>query len=200
MISVEDLLAWLGNPSESDVDTLLEALEERAVDFIQNETDRYFGADAEQTEYVVGDGSGKLYIRERPADITSVEYRTAPGEAWIAITEGASDGWELRLPRSETDGGYLLRKGGSVWTSDYEFRVIYDFGYTAGAEPGEIRQAVIDVVAFLYNERGREGLKSETIGDYSYSIMAEATGKRSILTSIPGLERIIQRWKGLVYA
>ena len=199
MIDVSDLKVWLGNPSEPGVGTLLTSLEARAVEIIEAETLRYFGTSITHTELLEGDGSRALRIRERPAAVTSVEYRPYPGEAWAAITGGDADGWELQLPRG-VGGGVLMRKSGYRWTCGYEFRVIYDFGYTAGAEPGDIRQAVFDIVSFLYNERGREGLRGETIGDYSYSVMAEATGKRSMLTSMPTLAATIARWKGLVYA
>lgn len=200
MINVADLEAWLGSPSESGVATLLTSLETRAVEILEHETERYFGASTTHTEILVGDGTSRLRIRERPASITSVEYRTRPGESWTAITEGATDGWELHLPRGGVAGGVLLRTNGYAWTSGYEFRVIYDFGYTAGQEPGDIRQAVLDIVSFLYHERGREGLRGETVGDYSYSVMAEATGKRSMLTAVPGLASTVNRWRGQVYA
>jgi hypothetical protein len=86
-----------------------------------------------------------------------------------------------------------------VWRCGYEYRAIYPFGYTVGAEPGDIRLAVKQIVALFYNERGREGLRGETIGDYSYSILATAVGRRE-LTSVPGLAETIADWRGAVYA
>lgn len=201
MIAVADLLAWLGNPSEPGVSTLLTALEARAVEILETETGRHFGASAPLTEYLRGDGATKLRLNENPAAITSVEYRTYVGEAWTAIASGDADGWELRAPPAgSVAGATLLRKAGYRWSTSYEYKVAYSFGYTAGAEPGDIQQAVMEIVAFLYQERGREGLRGETIGDYSYSVMAEATGKRNMLTSSPTLAETITRWKGLVYA
>lgn len=200
MIDVAELKTWLGNPSEPGLTDLLTALEADAVGLLEYETERYFGAEVEHTEELVGDGSEKLRIRERPSAITSVEYRSLPGESWTAIAGGDEDGWELRLPASESAGGILVRKNGNVWTDNYEFRVIYDFGYTPGQEPGEIRLAVMRIVSFLYRDRGREGLRSESVGDYSFSILAETSGKRDILSAVPGLDRTIRRWRGVVYA
>lgn len=199
MIAVADLLAWLGAPDEPGVTTLLTALEARAVDIVQQETERYFGASTTRTEYVRGDGTDVLRLRERPATVTTLEYRIYPGDAWTALAAAGSDGWELRLPASETAGSVLLRKAGLCWSSCYEFKATYTFGYTAGAEPGEIRQAVMDLVAFKFNERGREGLRSETIGDYSYTTLVDTMGKRDLL-QVPGLMRTLSRWRGPVYA
>lgn len=200
MIDVADLRAWLGDPSEPGINDLLTALEVRAVDIVEQETERYFGTAGARTEYVKGDGTNVLRLRERPAAVTTLEYRAYVGDTWTAIATGDSDGWELRLPLSESAGTVLLRKAGAVWSSCYEYKATYTFGYTAGAEPGEIRQAVMDLVAFLYNERGRAGLKSETVGDHSYSTMVDVSGQRSIVTAIPGLARTLARWRGLVYA
>lgn len=201
MISVDDLLPWLGNPGEPGVSQVLEALEARAVEIIQSETDRYFGAAIEHIEQLVGDGSGSLYLRERPfaesesIEGTVVEYRAQTGDAWVEIAAGGSDGWELEYPRPVWLGAVLRRSGGGVWTKGYQYRITYTFGYAAGEEPGDIRQAVIDLVSFKYNERGREGLKSETIGDYSYTHMDPAD-----LASLPETADTVQRWRGMVFA
>lgn len=198
MISADDLLAWLGNPSDPGVTTVLTALEVRAVEIIQSETDRYFGTPIEHVEQLEGDGSDKLYLRERPfpeaesVEGTVVEYRAETGDAWVAMD--ASD-WELEYPRPIWLGAVLRRAGGDVWEDGYQYRVTYTFGYEAGEEPGDVRQAVIDLVAFKYHERGREGLRSETIGDYSYTRVNAAD-----IQSLPETADTVQRWRGMVFA
>lgn len=199
MIDIADLKAWLGNPTEAGVDTLLTSLEARAVDLVQRETERYFGASESHTEILLGNGSTVLWLKERPSALTSVEERLGPGDAWVAVGENDEDGWELRTPSSDTAGKRLLRKNGHLWLPNYEYRIIYTFGYAAGDEPPEIRQAVIDLVALKYHERGREGLRSETIGDYSYTALADGVGKRD-LYAVPGIARILLRWRGRTFA
>jgi hypothetical protein len=202
VIAADDLMAWLGNPSEPGVATVLEALEARAVEIVESESDRYFGEAIEHVEQLVGDGSDRLYLRERPdaenesVPAITVECRAKPADAW---TEISASGWEVELPRPAWLGAVLRRKG-DVWEAGYEYRVTYTFGYAAGEEPGDIRQAVIDIVSFLYLERGRQGLRTETIGDYSYSVMADVQGRRNLLSAVPGLESTVRRWKGLVCA
>lgn len=200
MIQPSELTAWLGSPDETGLTGILVPLEERAVEVIERETMRYFGASTTHTEIIVGGGTSKLRLRERPSAITSVEERQRPGDPWVSVTEAADDGWELDdTPRSPTPYT-LLRKNGIPWRRGYQYRVVYEFGYAEGEEPGDIRQAVMDIVAVKYQERGREGVRGETIGDYSYSIMATARGTRELMTMVPGLAETIARWRGAVVA
>jgi hypothetical protein len=195
VIALEDLKAWLG-VTGTDSDALLTALEARAVDFVQRETGRYFGIETERVELIRGDGSDTLGLRERPelesesvaGGITLVESRALTAESWTAI---ADTEWELHLPMDDTGilGGALYRMG-DVWRRDTRYRVTYDFGYVVGAEPGEIRQAVIDIVELKYLERGRFGLRGETLGDYSYTL-----GQRDI-ENVPDLMGTLNRWRG----
>lgn len=200
MIQLSELVAWLGNPSDPEAPGLLVGLEERAVATIERETARHFGPVATHVETLVGDGTRKLRLRERPTEITSVEERQRPGDAWTEVTDTADDGWELSTPPRLPTPSSLLRKNGIPWRRGYEYRVTYEFGYAEGEEPSDIRQAVMDIVAVKYQERGREGVRGETIGDYSYSIMATAMGTRQLFTMVPGLAETIARWRGAVLA
>jgi hypothetical protein len=179
MIELADLKRWLGVSGSGD-DTLLTDLEARAVDFLERETGRHFGTAEAKTEIHEGDGTPILWLNELPSSLTSVEERQEVGDSWTAIPEGDDDGWELRAPK-------VLRKGSHVWDAGYEFRVIYNFGYTAGNEPKEVRQAVLDLCALKYHPRGQEGFKSGRVGDFVFS-PADAM-------AVPGLEAVIRRWR-----
>jgi hypothetical protein len=193
VIGITDLEEFLG--IEKDTDTpLLTALELAASDFVTQETERYFDVETTHVEVIGGSGNSILWLNENPATITSVEERLGPGESWTAITEGDADGWERQAPNSGTAGARVLRKYPQVWRWGYEYRVTYDFGYDAGDEPPEIRQAVKDLVALRYSDRGRQGLKSERIGDYSYTTLSDAVGNRDVF-ALPGLARTLGRWR-----
>lgn len=191
MIDVADLMAWLGNPGEPEAVTVIEALEGRAVEIIERETGRYFRAPIEHVEVLRGDGSTLLWLRERPTEIDSVEERARPGEEW---TEVPANRYEVEVMTSKLPTPARLRHA-SRWRADCDYRVTYQFGYAAGQEPGDIRQAVIDLVALKYQERGRGGLRSETIGDYSYTRMSAAD-----LEAVPEIARTVARWRGMVVA
>jgi hypothetical protein len=59
--------------------------------------------------------------------------------------------------------------------------------------PSDIRQACIDLSVALYQNRSKQGLQSERIGDYSYTIAGTSLGKsmvESILESIRNYKRM----------
>ncbi len=59
--------------------------------------------------------------------------------------------------------------------------------------PSDIRQACIDLSVALYQNRSKQGLQSERIGDYSYTIVGTSLGKsmvESILESIRPYKRM----------
>lgn len=190
MIAIEDLKSWLGNPDESGVTDLLEELEEMAVGLVQDETGRFFGAEETRTEYITGDGTRDLHLNENPTAITSVGRRLLIGDSFQTITEGETDGFELRAPESAVGRAKLLRKAGLGWSDGYEHRVIYEFGYAAGAEPVRIRQAVLDLVALKYHGRGYEGLKTFAAG----GVARTHFDARDIL-QVPGLARTLNLWR-----
>ena len=147
MISIEDLRVHL-RAGVSD-DGYIEALEVGAVAHVERETGRYFGAVASDTEYLVGTGGVKLWLKEAPDETTNpvaVNEAANPGATQTTITAGNDDGFLVRGPR-------LVRKNGFAWTLGYEYEVAYDRGYAAGSEPDDIRQAVQAIVGLWYERR-----------------------------------------------
>ena len=67
-------------------------------------------------------------------------------------------------------------------------KTIYIYQY-----PSDIRQACIDLSVALYQNRAKQGLQSERIGDYNYVVMGTSLGKsmtESILESIRPYKRM----------
>ena len=190
MIAIGVLKGWLGNPDEEGVTALLETLETTAAQLVEDETGRYFGAEETRTEYITGDGTRDLRLAENATAITSVGSRRYIGDSFNTITEGDSDGFEIRAPQSDSGRARLLRKASLRWADGYEHKVIYEFGYTAGSEPKRIRQAVMDLVALKYHGRGREGLKSWAAGGSTWTQF----DAHDIL-QVPGLARTLALWR-----
>ena len=189
MIAEATLKSWLGNPEGEGVTDQLAELEEMAVELVQDETGRYFGASTTRTEYIHGDGTNALRLNENPTAITSVERRTAIGDTFEAIVEGDSDGFELRAPSGDPGRATLLRKSGS-WPDGDEHRVIYEFGYATDAEPKRIRQAVLDLVALKFHGRGREGSKGWAAGGVAWT---QFDGHD--ILQVQGLTRTLYMWR-----
>ena len=190
MIASDELRSWLGNPDEPGVTDLLEALEEMAVELFQDETGRFFGAEETRTEYIIGDGTRALHLNENPTAITSVGQRRLIGDSFQTITEGSSDGFELRAPESDVGRAKLLRKAGLGWADGYEHRVVYEFGYATGLEPLRIRQAVMDLVALKYHGRGHEGLQT-----FAAAGVAWKQFDANDILQVPGLARTLKAWR-----
>lgn len=176
MLQVPEIRDWLGLTS-TDHDAILEDLEERAVEFIEKQTDRYFGEVQSFTDIMDGSGFDVLWLPEAPAALTSVHYRDVEG-VWIAYE---STDYEL-------DGRQLFRLRGFAWPRGRRnIRVIYTAGYTEGAEPADVKQAVLDLIALKYRGRGSEALQSQKIGDYSYT--------RADISRVPGLNETLAHWR-----
>ncbi len=190
MIAIATLKTWLGNPDEEGVTALLTTLETMAVQLVEDETGRFFGSVEARTEYITGDGTRDLYLNENATAITSVGQRRQIGDSYVTITEGNSDGFEIRAPRAESGRARLLRKGSLGWYDGYEYRVVYNFGYATNSEPLRIRQAVLDLVALKYNSRGREGLKSFGAGGTAWSQFDALD-----VLQVPGLSRTLKLWR-----
>jgi len=77
---------------------------------------------------------------------------------------------------------------GTTAASHDNGKTIYIYQY-----PSDIRQACIDLSVATYQNRAKQGLQSERLGDYSYTIAGTSQGKgmvESILSSISGYKKM----------
>lgn len=193
LIALAETKEWIGVTTTDD-DALLTALITRVVAFLEVQTGRHFDASASHTEYLDGNGSDELYINEPADTITSVHYRSYPGDSWTEITAGDADGFEQQ-------GRKLLRKGMHRWARGYEYRVIYDFGYATG--PEDVRQLALDLVKLKYGEAKIDAqagaFDSYQIGDTSWrrGDSGGGTMSDSALMSVPFVAETIAHWRGI---
>ncbi len=141
-----------------------------------------------------GDGiSATPYI----ADTTITEDLSA-GEAAIDVTAVTNlSAGQLILIGSEQYYIYSISSltltveagvNGTTEATHSSGATIYIYQY-----PSDIRQACIDLSVALYQNRTKQGLQSERLGDYSYTIAGTSLGKsmvESILESIKGYRRL----------
>lgn len=157
MIELADLKSQLKNPlpdSDTSDDALLEQYEAAAVDHVQRITGRYYGPKISTAELIgIGEGTSILRLSEFVSAVSAVTERLYQGDAGTSILTGASDGWTLRIRPGLSHSAMLIRKGGSVWRSDYEYVVTGAIGYDPGEEPPAVRQAVTMLAAHWYVTR-----------------------------------------------
>jgi hypothetical protein len=128
-----------------------------AIRFLEQETGRYFGPPKAFEEVCRGSGTTRLWLKERPIDEYVTVERRAVGGDWELVQEG----WEVR-------GRALVRTDHHQWGRRFDFRVTYEAGY--GSLPPDVEQAVADLVHARIGDAERDpGLKSESLGDYSWT-------------------------------
>lgn len=187
MIPEDVLVAYLGiDPDDTDAVALAVDFADRMLAWVENQTQRYFREPKEFVERLSGDGTTALWIREMPVmdgesvpePVLSVEVRK--GGMWDLVSE---DDYDLidYLPV----GPHLLEHVTRWPIGRRNIRVIYESGYDR--LPGDIEQLILEVTGHTYRERGKEGLRSESIGGYSYT-RADAGGE----------DEFRDRWKSTI--
>ena len=165
LITLQTLKDWLGI-GVTGYDDVLTDLILRISRVIERNLHWYFGPTREVTEYLDGTGTDQMYLSQPlydgdddPATLV-LSCRPCVGSDWEELTDGDD---------YENIGRRLNATGCGVWErGSRNFRAVYDQGFED--VPGEIQQLALDMVGGWWKRRGREGVQSETIGDYSYSL------------------------------
>jgi hypothetical protein len=157
------------SPALVDLDTtMLENLLKSASDLIENYCDRSFDTGV-YTEVQDGVGLRWLYLPNTPissvtsATITEEDESTSTVDPSGIIVDSSSGKIEI-APWS--DSGY-----GSWPIGSQNITIVYGGGYATIPEP--IQEATVQVAANLYGATSAKnmGMKSEKLGDYSYTRM-----------------------------
>ncbi len=133
---------------------------------------------ASYTEKRSGSGGAVLVVRNYP--LISVQGLTIDAVNIPASPDGVQSGYvfddsSISLVGSPYAGGY---SGSSAYLPGYAFNKGYGnvvVSYTAGYAqlPPEVEQAVIELIALRYRERGRIGLTSEHMGTQTTSYLVK---------------------------
>ena len=146
-----------------------------------------------------GDGtSATPYV----TDTTTAEEITA-GETAIDVTSATnlSAGHTLLLvdATAGNEQMYITSISSNTITVEKGVNGTSDLGHTTAKQlyyyryPRDIMQACIDLSVALYQNRARQGLQSERLGDYGYTIAGTSLGKsmvESILDNVKGYRRM----------
>lgn len=174
MISLADLKAYLGGSFTTADEAILTDLEERAVALVERATGRYFGASESHTYTLEGPGDGSVWVNDTLSAVTSVSVRDAVGEDWTA----------LETDEYERYGSEFLRADGLAWPDGRALvQIVATRGYATDAEPGPIRQLVLDLVNWQY--RAGRKLTLEDVGSPD-------------IGAVKGWDRTIGMYRGLL--
>lgn len=175
IVPLDELKVALGlDPLDHTDDVLLTLLESQAAAFVNSQTERNWGEPADRTEFIKGLGIPTLYLRGHIAgEIVSVRRRAM----------NAADFEDVIVDDYIVRGDTLMTTG-ARWSHLYEYEVVYSDGYELGFAPADIRALVSDLVAIAYSGLGEEGVKSETIGDYSYTLDSAVTAAAASMSDV----------------
>lgn len=170
-----EVLAWLKLPASNTEAVELALRNARAI--IEKEVDWYFGPPRPTVEILSGNGSNGLYLRQPPVEgypLTVQDRRNGFRAPWA----------EIEVESYEASGRRLIHE--SSWLRGYRtYRVTYYEGFEE--VPGDVQALMLEMVAGALQARGKEGMKSETIGDYSYT--------KADMSSSPTWKTVINNWK-----
>ena len=151
---------------DNESDTLLTNIINRSTDIIEKYCN---GRRFKQTTYTNEeyDGTGTNYINLKHYPVTTLStyeknYGTVGDTDWDGL-----EGDFIKLISDSTQGpGQVFYQGGFL-RGIRNYRFTYIAGYST--IPNDLDEACLELSAYLYNNRKSSGLKSETLGEYSYT-------------------------------
>lgn len=172
LASVDKIERYL---NDYDNTALLTNMDEQISDFIEGTLVRkdivqggYINRKLKATTYTTADYTGNnrkiLLLRQYP--INSVSLITIDGTT--IYPDGSNTLADLGLYiDNEISGGLFYD---NIWTADTpnNITITYNAGYSI--IPFDIEWAVISMIGRIFRQKGNEGLKSEKLGDYSYTL------------------------------
>lgn len=191
MISLPRVIAAV--PAAAALDsTLVADMVARAIAFVEQQTHRRFGL-VEAASFVL-EGTGTTFLRlPEPVVVPDSDEALVVTERQYAGGEGTEvTAFDVR---SGGNTDYLVRHGGTPWTNGWEYQVDYQRGYEVDHLPADIEQLALDLIGLRVSLRGRDGLRSESIGGYSWTRFGDED-----LDAVIGGRQTIERWRRPVYA
>lgn len=190
-------------------DARLTSLLTLAMTEVEGMTKRYFGLPMVRLEYRDGTDDAELALHghiddsalaDNPSETLDpttslVIARRARrpwgvGTTWVDLVEGTD--WERR------DQVIVYLSELAIWWANYEYRLTYQDGY---AEiPADVRAVIIEIafsqLALEHRQAdGSGGIKSETLGDFAYSLDLSAIGAGGNTMLSDSAKRTLNRYK-----
>jgi hypothetical protein len=146
------------------------------------------------TEYLNGGGRKYLPLKRRPVisvasvneDIFGYGGQNPDGFGASSLLEAGVDYWTKNLEESESNPGMLVRVGTNWADAEGAVKVVYTSGYAT--VPADIAMAIHLLAGLLRNAGDKGGpIQAETIGSYSYSMLAGSPGSSAEMMQVQSL-------------
>lgn len=169
-------------------DDLLKNIINRSTDVVENYCGgrRFASTTHTNEEY---DGNGRYYINLKHYPVTALttyqrNYGTVGDTDWNSL-----EGDYIKLVSDTTDGPGQVYYIGGFLKGVRNYRFTYTAGYST--IPNDLEEACIILATYMYNARKSTGLKSETLGEYSYT---KETGIKDMIKDL-GLDLILDQYR-----
>lgn len=161
LVRLVEIKQYLGLEDDDSDDEIIQDIENAVADFVEEYTGRHFGSIQTFQNVINGTGTRVIWLENEPTSFTSVEERDSPDTStWDTVD---STDYEVH-------GRKLFNLEGDWKRGRLNYRVNYDAGYNKEDLPSQIRLAIKELVAWKYRKIGKEGIRRERIGDYSYTV------------------------------
>jgi hypothetical protein len=146
------------------------------------------------TEFYNGGGRKYLPLKRRPVisvasvneDVDGMAGQNPDGFGAETLLTAGSDYWTKNLEESESNPGMLVRVGTNWANYDGSVKVVYTSGYAT--VPADIAMAIHLLAGILRNSGDKGGpIQAETIGSYSYSMLAGTPGSSAEMMQVQSL-------------
>jgi len=165
LVNLADTKETLGI-TDNIQDSLLTNLINRATDIIERYCNgRRFASTVYTNEEYDGKGSDYLNVKHYPiTTLTSIDGRSGDfsNPNWSSLDDAL-----YKLIDDGTSGPGQIYYSGRFIKGVRNYRVSYTAGFAT--IPNDLQQACITLIAFLKNQTKSTGMKSETLGRYSYT-------------------------------
>lgn len=194
IIELADLKTFLGITGTSE-DDLLQIYLDATNEFVGQYCKRTF----EETEYTqeLYDGTGHVALNLRNYPIVEVEEVLVETEEVTERTDVGEEGYYIQ----NADWGILYND--DLWSRGRgNVQVTYTAGYDASSMPAGLKLAAYKIAAYMRNTGKRTGIRSESLGSYSYSLSAESNSLNNVIPDILAnllLSRYRKRDLGIIF-
>jgi hypothetical protein len=167
----------------------------RATDMIEQYCQRRFLSTAYTNELYSGDNTYYLYTRNWPITALSA-LSWGSGSVGSRSFEAVDTSNYAIETQGAKDRGAIYSEVGFPNGSD-NIRISYTAGYTQANIPGYIKEACLELVSYLYGRsKATPGMKSETLGRYSYTVESPTQGKDGLIERL-GLDAILDQHRSI---
>jgi hypothetical protein len=188
MITLAEYAEFANKSLPLDNEAQVEALIEMATEVIEKEIDRDLYACSpsplDAVEIFDGNGTFRMWTKNAPIDtVDTLEYWT--GTEWQDVSELNMDfTFDATTGKVWFDERHTFHKGVDNW------RVTYSYGFTDGI-PADLKYACFLLTKYFSDRQSREGIKSQSDGEQSFTYELDQTVPKSYTDIIAKYKRFV---------